>query len=397
MQYIYTDLTIPDRYIYTGRISYDADKNIDWINLLNGASKFRLLDLLTAIENYLMDKQEEWIQQNIITVHKCAESVASLNKLSDYCNQIMVSHPDIIFKSNDLATLPKEILITLIKDDKLDIDENDLWMLVIQWATKQVPGRELANDIESWSSNDVNTVKETIADFIPHIRFFSISYNKIMMDEDLLPKKLRHDVLSYHIDKNYKPTTHMLPPRTGQGPDIDSLIINKKQAKWISSKIVEPARLLQKNQRTPMKHDVHKFTLLYRRSRDGNTIAKFRELCCNKGPTIAVGQVLGTEEILGGYNPVAWGHKNGDWVLAKESFIFALDKHRNENIVSFLVNSDNSSIYDSNGHFPYFGRGSDLSFGNQPYARKESYQVPLRDSSSEFEWVDWEVFLVSIL
>src|SRR6185436_3622459 len=144
-----------------------------------------------------------------------------------------------------------------------------------------------------------------------HIRFFSISSINIVLYEDLLPKKLRRDVLKYHLDKNYKPTTHILPPRTGQGPDTDSLIINKKQAKWISSKIVESTRLLQENQRTPMKHDVHKFTLLYRRSRDGNTVAKFRELCCNKGPTIAVGQVLGTEEILGGYNPSAWGTHNG--------------------------------------------------------------------------------------
>src|SRR6185503_9427850 len=103
----------------------------------------------TAIGNYLIDKQQEWIQQNIITVHKRAASMASLNKLLDYCDQIMVSHPDIIFKSNDMATLPKETLITLLKNDELDINEDDLWMSIIQWATKQVPGQELGNDIES--------------------------------------------------------------------------------------------------------------------------------------------------------------------------------------------------------------------------------------------------------
>src|SRR6185312_2990775 len=122
------NFTIHGRYIYTGRISYDTGKNIDWISLLDGASKFRLLDLLTAIENYLLDKEEEWIKQNIITVHKCAASMASLNKLLDHCNRIMVSHPDVIFKSNDLATLPKESLVTLLKDDELGIDEDNIWM-----------------------------------------------------------------------------------------------------------------------------------------------------------------------------------------------------------------------------------------------------------------------------
>src|SRR6185312_937381 len=337
------NFTIHGRYIYTGRISYDVAKNIDWISLLDGAGKFRLLDLLTGIENYLLDKEEEWIKQNIITVHKCAASMASLNKLLNYCNRIMVSHPDIIFKSNDIATLPKKSLITLLKNDELDIDEDDILMSVIQWATKQVPELEL-NDIENWSFNDLNTVKETMTDYIPHIRFFSISSKNIMLYWNLLPRKLCHDVLTYRLEKDYTPTTHMLPPRTGH---IDSVIINKRQAKWISSKVVESTRLSQENQRTPMKCDFYKLTLLYRRSRDGNTHAKFRELCDNKGPTIAVGKVLGTEEILGGYNPFAWGTYNG-WFCTKESFIFALDKCGDENTVSFVADKDKQSIYDEN-------------------------------------------------
>src|SRR6185312_1421924 len=169
------------RYIYTGKISYDICKDIGWMRLLEGASKFKLLDLLTAIETYLIDKQSEWIQQNVITVHKYAVTAVSLNKLLAYRNQIMVSHPDIIFKSNDLATLPKETLITLLKNDELSMDEDDIWMSVIQWATKQVPELKLGDDIDNWSSNDLDTVKDIIADFIPHIRFVSISPKKVIL------------------------------------------------------------------------------------------------------------------------------------------------------------------------------------------------------------------------
>src|SRR6185312_8346836 len=175
------------------------------------------------------------------------------------------------------------------------------------------------------------------------------------------------------------------------------------QAEWISSKIGESTRLLQENQRTSVKHDDYKLTLLYRQSRDGNTTAKFRELCNNKGPTIAVGKVLGTEEILGGYNPFAWG-VNHKWLHTKENFIFSLDKSRDKNIVSFFANKNTYSIYDGNNYFPYFGDGGDLSFGYysdnsyiKPYATNYSYQVPIRHSSDKFEWADWEVFLVSKL
>src|SRR6185312_15404161 len=202
------------------------------------------------------------------------QSATSLDKLLAYCNRIMVSHPDIIFKSNDLATLSKETLITLLKSEELSMDEDDIWMSVIQWATKQVPELELGNNPNDWSSNDANTIKDIIADCIPYIRFFNISPKNVILYEDLLSKELRHDILNYRTDKDYKPNTQILPPRTGQGCmlpskagqgyDINSVIINNKQAEWISSKIVESTRRLQENQRTSMRQDnVYKFTLLY--------------------------------------------------------------------------------------------------------------------------------------
>src|SRR6185369_11525937 len=157
------------RFIYTGKIFYDSCKCVGWISLLNGASKLELFDLLVAIETYLVEKQKEWIQQNIITVHMYALSTAPFNRLLGYCNRLMVLNPDIVLKSNEFATLPKENLINLLKNDDLSMEEDDIWMSVVQWATEQVPELELGNglDIDGWSSNNINTVKDIIADCIP--------------------------------------------------------------------------------------------------------------------------------------------------------------------------------------------------------------------------------------
>jgi len=115
--------------------------------------------------------------------------------------------------------------------------------------------------------------------------------------------------------------------------------------------------------------------------------------------------VSGTEEILGGYNPLAWSFQDldyGRYVGTKESFIFALDKNVDKCILSFVV--DNShAVYEHNDLFPAFGSGTDLFFGSstkgwaKPYANKKSYQFPIRSSTDRFEWDDWEVFLVSKL
>ena len=141
----------------------------------------------------------------------------------------------------------------------------------------------------------------------------------------------------------------------------------------------------------------YKFTLLYRQSRDGNTVARCRELCNDKGPTIAIGKVLDTEEILDGYNPLSWGCANGH-AYTKKSFIFALDKNMDMSIVSFVENSL-QAIYDHPSFFPSFGNEAhDLYFGGlpqyAPIALKHAYQVPIRNSSDRFNWVDWEVFSV---
>ena len=81
-----------------------------------------------------------------------------------------------------------------------------------------------------------------------------------------------------------------------------------------------------------------------------------------------------------------------------ESFIFALYKNMDEDIVSFVYNSSHA-ICDNIDRFPIFGNGFDLHFGSEKYkpaaSRKGAYQFPIRSSSDIFEWDDWEVFLVS--
>jgi len=220
------------RFIYTGRISYDSFRDLSWISLLNGADMFELYDLLVVIEKYLINTQPEWIQQNILTVHQYALSAGSLKNLLSYCNRIMASHPDIIFKSNDIACLPKETLITLLKNPDLDMNDDDIWMSVVQWAIKQT--LELENDPDNWSPNDINMIKDTIADCIPHIMFFNISLKSVALYNDLLPRKLHRDIMNYHAEGNYKPNMPLPIVKC-----IDSLIINEQQVEWISSKIVE--------------------------------------------------------------------------------------------------------------------------------------------------------------
>src|SRR6185295_19847639 len=127
------------RFIHTGRVSSRSCENVSWVVLLEGASKLGLSTLCTAIGDYLIE-QEEWIKQNILTVRNYASSTDSLQKLGEYCNQLMLSFPDIILKSNNIVDLPKATLISLLKNDELNMEEIDIWLSVIQWTTHQISG-----------------------------------------------------------------------------------------------------------------------------------------------------------------------------------------------------------------------------------------------------------------
>ena len=187
--------------------------------------------------------------------------MAPLNGLLGYCNRIMVSHPDIVFKSNDFATLPKETLINLLKSDDLSMKEDDIWMSVVQWATKQVPELELENDLDNWSFHDINTVNDIIADCIPHIQFFNISLKKVLLFDDLLPRKLHRDLLNYQVKKDYIPNTYQ-----EHNKDIIliqlSLTINKDNVILVFAMKIEK--------------DVKKAVKLYKQAvEQGNTTAQY--------------------------------------------------------------------------------------------------------------------------
>jgi len=399
-------------------MSSHSCEGVSWIVLLEGANKLGLNTFCTAIGDYLIKQHEQWIKQNILTVYNYAASTNSLQRLVDFCNQLMLSSPDIILKSDNMADLPKAIFIGLLKNDELNMDEGDVWMSAVQWAINQISGVTITDNPANWSSTDVNAVKNTLAECIPHIRFFNISseaFNeKVVPYIELLPRELRSDLLYYHLQNNYKPKTQMLPQRKGQLPDVDSVVINKQQASCILQKIAESTQS-DRVEQVPARKQIapYKLILLYRESRDNSnnndekTMAKkFRQMCTNKGPTVAVGRVKDTEEILGGYNPLSWG--TGDnrnrYVSTRESFIFSLNKDDIEKSIVSFVKNEQKAIFECSTYLPNFGNCA-LFFGGycgeiyKPVASISGscYQIPIRSTEDRFTWVDWEVFSVDKL
>src|SRR5207247_8580926 len=92
-------------------------------------------------------------------------------------------------------------------------------------------------------------------------------YNALLFD-NLLPRKLRHDILNCQRKNDYVPSTTILLPRTRQKCNIDSVINNNKQEQYNPSDFYENGIRVEK--------DIEKAVELYKRAvEQGNAAAQY--------------------------------------------------------------------------------------------------------------------------
>ncbi|RGB30412.1 hypothetical protein C1646_711413 [Rhizophagus diaphanus] len=138
----------------------------------------------------------------------------------------------------------------------------------------------------------------------------------------------------------------------------------------------------------------YKFELLLRGSRHGFHAKKFYELCNGKPYTVTFIKVKGTEEILGGYNPLKWESSNC-WIKNRDCFIFSVKNNNAKNvIISNIENTDRALYYGYSN--PYFSDITMFSSYDNKYISygRNNYEKKIRDSEGGFYMEDYEVFQI---
>ncbi|CAG8439943.1 7025_t:CDS:2 [Funneliformis mosseae] len=287
---------------------------------------------------------------------------------------------------------------------------------------------ETIGNLGDWNKKDFLALKNTLNQFIKHIRFFEISSNdfhsKIWPFRKVIPKSLFEDIVSFHMS-NTESTQNKLAPRYNKIP-IDSMIIKPKHAailaNWIQRK--------DSNARIPKDIDFT-FNLIYRGSRDGYDINNIRSMCNGQGACILFIKIEENETLIGGYNPIGWKYNdiniyhrvkgrrgalgrsvafsrfrgfrhrsrfdnslNNYWANTIDSFIFSLGDGNNlKNFkISRVVNSK-SAIYESNyQNIPLnFGNSDLVVNGNVGTCNQARYESQILDTNS-FTIEEMEIF-----
>ncbi|GBB85474.1 hypothetical protein RclHR1_00120028 [Rhizophagus clarus] len=317
------------------------------------------------------------MKQHFELIHRTSFKSNSLLELQQFCTGLMANSPEKIFKSLDFTSLPEKSLIQLIKRDVLQMREIEVWEYVLKWGLAQNP--TILSDPNIWSNDDFEKMKGTLQHCLPLIRFFSLSskefLQKIRPYKKLLKRQLYEDLLDSHLDPYIKPTNNISFPRIIK---IDGIIV---------SKIINNLSIISTISRRIDKMEVE--------------IRKFHELCNDRSYTVTFIKVKGTEEIIGGYNPLKW-ISSSSWGKSKDSFIFSFkNNNTNDAIISNIVDTDRALNHGLT-HGPSFGNdiivySIDDKFADYNYncCRKYYYEKKIRDTEDQFSIDDYEVFQIT--
>ncbi|CAB4404492.1 unnamed protein product [Rhizophagus irregularis] len=302
------------RFIYCGNIELKNLQGPDVLKLLIAVDELNIQQLVSHIQEYLIEHQTEFLYQNPTGILEIVYQHETFTDLWNFCLKTICEEPKILFDSDKFINLKAPLLELLLKRDDLDMNEIEVWEGLLKWCLFQ---QNMENNPTKWSNDDIIKIERSLHRFIPLIRFYDIEptdfFYKIYIYKEILPKELIHNLLEFYIVPNIKPKTNTAISR--KLIKLNSTLIQSKHiplfASWIDRKDSSYNKI-----ETP-----YEFKLLYRSNRDEFNAESFHQNCDNKGATIWVAKIQDSTQLIGGYNPLDW-NGNYIWKSTTDSFMF---------------------------------------------------------------------------
>ncbi|RHZ75096.1 hypothetical protein Glove_217g187 [Diversispora epigaea] len=347
-------------------------------DLMIVANELEFEELFEKLENHLIESKASWLKIHFNFVYNSIFKHNKFKNLEKFCNDIVVKHPSIIFESAEFTSLHESVLLSILKRDDLQMKESEIWDYVIKWGTAQNPN--LPEKLEEWSNENFTTLKATLQQFSPLIRYFHISNSDVMYKikpyKKILDKQLWNDWKQHLILPDQPIKSIILPPRLvlkqelpARVIELFSTIINEEHVSMISSWIDDqPTSYSSRN-------NPYEFQLILRGSKDGFVPRTFWNICDGHDNTIVVAKVEGTDEVLA-------------------------DDNIQNSILSRVKKENRALNYAHNNYGPYFGFDEFMmkfDFARDKLNRcrnsvNNCYEKPIRTASNRFSIIDYEVF-----
>ncbi|RIB06073.1 hypothetical protein C2G38_542766 [Gigaspora rosea] len=204
------------KYIYNGTICLENVDTSIVFELLIVSNEFGLEELVKHAQLFLLKNNASWLCINFSRVYQASFKYANFIALQHLCTNIISLHPNILFDSDEFINLSEDVLIFILKLDNLQIDEGKIWDHVIKWGIAQNP--TLPSNLDQWSDEHFMTLKNSLQNCLPLIRYFQISgedvFEKVRPYHKILDSTLWADIMLKFMAPNKTTiTSNILPPR----------------------------------------------------------------------------------------------------------------------------------------------------------------------------------------
>ncbi|GES81785.1 hypothetical protein GLOIN_2v1878320 [Rhizophagus clarus] len=366
------------KYIYMGELDLTKYQVENILELLVASDELLLEELFNRVQDYLIEEQTIWLEENFYLVHHSIFKLSCCEKLQNHCLESICMNPQPFFTSNDYHLLDENILYGLFKRDDLNVKEIDIFDFLIKWGVKQAPGLGNENsDKNRWSNSNYESLKETLNQLIPLVRFIEISatdyFVKVRPYKEIIPNEIYNEVKEYFIKGTIPKSVTLSRIKKSY---IESKIIRSKLISiiinWIEDK--DPKEDRKKND------GIYKFELIYRGSRDKISNASFKSKCNSEKQILVLIKCQNTRKILGGYTTVGFyqnvrrrlannyvsNNINNKNISSSNNFIFSFEDNNDTQMMRLSrVTTSSYAIYNNN--FGDYG----FNFGNDALSMKE--------------------------
>ncbi|RIB07206.1 hypothetical protein C2G38_2147680 [Gigaspora rosea] len=145
------------KYIYGSVVSLENLETSDILNLLITFNEFNFSESVDRLQTLLIEDNASWLRLNFSHIYQISFQNENFKALQQFCNEIIIKQPNLIFDSDNFTSLQENALISLIKHDELQLDESVIWDKVILWGKAQTP--DLPSDYELWNKKNFKSLK----------------------------------------------------------------------------------------------------------------------------------------------------------------------------------------------------------------------------------------------
>ena len=193
------------RYLYSDEVNLTGSNVMQVLYL---AKKYLVPSLADKCTEYLREHLEA---SNAFSILPQAQKFEDKD-LEERCWNVIELHTEEAVTSDDFVTLERSIVESVVKRERLNVKEVDLFKAVDRWASKEVERQGLTPDGE---------VKRRVLgeEIVNAIRFPVMSYNEfasVVWDSDILTKRELGVMIKHYGDASLKcPLPFIHSPRSG--------------------------------------------------------------------------------------------------------------------------------------------------------------------------------------